>query len=113
SQRDFYSLFAFFQNIDESGQTVYFGEVMPVPTMLLSTAEQDAKLAALKKKIVAKENELATLRQQARGPFEEWLGVPASPGKAFNTPAREDSPKLESKFQLASAQSPTSDKLTL
>src|SRR4029079_14046396 len=35
TMRDFYSMFAFFQNIDESGQTVYFGEVMPVPTLLL------------------------------------------------------------------------------
>src|SRR6185369_13972818 len=102
-QRDFYSLFAFFQNIDESGQTVYFGEVMPVPTMLLSTAEQEAKLAALKKKIAAKENELASLRAQARGAFEEWLGVTVSSGKATNTSAT----RLESKLPLASAQSTT------
>jgi mono/diheme cytochrome c family protein len=75
TMRDFYSLFAFFQNIDESGQTVYFGEVMPVPTLLLSTAAQDATLAELKRRITVKEREVAALREQARGAFERWLGV--------------------------------------
>src|SRR5882672_12692743 len=55
TMRDFYSLFAFFQNIDESGQTVFFGDVMPVPTLALSTDDQDAKLAALARKIEVKE----------------------------------------------------------
>ena len=31
SQKDYYSLFAFFQNIDESGQTSYFTAATPVP----------------------------------------------------------------------------------
>ena len=60
TMRDFYSMFAFFQNIDESGQTVYFGEVMPVPTLLLSTEAQDAKLTEVRRKIAAKEKELLT-----------------------------------------------------
>ncbi len=84
TMRDFYSLFAFFQNIDESGQTVYFGEVMPVPTMLLSTDEQDAKLADLRRKIGEKEREWPGLRQQARPAFANWLETttnsPAVPG---------------------------------
>src|SRR5688572_16369123 len=36
TQRDFYSLFAFFQNIDEPGQTPFFFEAMSTPTLLLS-----------------------------------------------------------------------------
>src|SRR5437016_6424615 len=58
SQRDFYSLFSFFQNIDESGQTVFFGEVMPVPTLLLSDNGADAKLAELHQRISEKEKKL-------------------------------------------------------
>ena len=73
TQRDFYSLFAFFQNIDESGQTSYFTDSTPVPTLLLSTDEQDRRLADLKEKIAAKEKELATLRSQASKDFEHWL----------------------------------------
>jgi hypothetical protein len=73
TQRDFYSLFAFFQNIDESGQTSYFTDSTPVPALLLSTDEQDKKLAEVKQKIAAKENELQLLRQSARDDFSKWL----------------------------------------
>ena len=74
TQRDFYSLFAFFQNIDESGQTSYFTDATPAPAMLLSNEEQDRKLAELKQKIEAKEKELAALRAGAREDFGKWLG---------------------------------------
>src|SRR6185436_7941289 len=53
TQRDFYSLFSFFQNIAESGQTSYFTESMPVPTALLSDDATDAKLKDLQRKISA------------------------------------------------------------
>ncbi len=72
TMRDFYSLFSFFQNIDESGQTVFFGEVMPVPTLLLSTAAQDANLRELRRKIAEKEKEFPALRQQAKPAFADW-----------------------------------------
>jgi hypothetical protein len=62
TQKDFYSLFAFFQNIDESGQTSYFTNIMPVPTMLLSTDAQDRQIARLHEQISAKEKELASLK---------------------------------------------------
>jgi hypothetical protein len=73
TQKDFYSLFAFFQNIDESGQTSYFTNAMPVPTLLLSTPEQDKKLAALKDKIAEKEKEWPKIRDAAKPGFEKWL----------------------------------------
>ncbi len=84
TQRDFYSLFAFFQNIDESGQTSYFTGAMPVPTLLLSDAATDAQLAELHRKISEKESQLKDLRTQARAGFESWLAnkpaKPAIPG---------------------------------
>ncbi|MDB6111629.1 MAG: Protein of unknown function (DUF1553)/Protein of unknown function (DUF1549)/Planctomycete [Pedosphaera sp.] len=75
TQRDFYSMSAFFQNIDESGQTDYFNGAMPVPTLLLSDDATDAKLAELRRAISEKEQQLPTLRAQARAPFEEWLAT--------------------------------------
>src|SRR5205085_10317296 len=65
TQRDFYSLFAFFQNVDESGQTSYFTDAMNTPALLLSTDEQDAKLAELQKNIEAKEKQLRAHREQS------------------------------------------------
>ena len=73
TQRDFYSLFAFFQNIDESGQTVYFDNTMPVPTMLLSTPEQDQQLAKLRADIAAAEAKAADARKHAEADFAAWL----------------------------------------
>ncbi len=73
TQKDFYSLFAFFQNIDESGQTSYFTNSMPVPTLLLSTPEQDKRIGELQAKIHGKENELFAERARAADAFAGWL----------------------------------------
>jgi hypothetical protein len=71
--QDFYSLFAFFQNIDEAGQTTYFTSAMPVPTLLLSTDEQDRRLATLASRIAEQEVQLKLERQRARPAFAAWL----------------------------------------
>jgi Protein of unknown function (DUF1553)/Protein of unknown function (DUF1549)/Concanavalin A-like lectin/glucanases superfamily/Planctomycete cytochrome C len=74
-QKDFFQLFAFFQNIDESGQTSYFTSATPVPTLLLSTDEQDAKIAELRKAVERKEAELREKREAAKREFEKWLAL--------------------------------------
>jgi mono/diheme cytochrome c family protein len=79
TQREFYQLFAFFQNIDESGQSVYFGDIMPVPTMLLSTDAQDAKLAELKSRITAQEARLKEVAGAARPAFDAWRATNTAP----------------------------------
>ncbi|KAB2667797.1 MAG: DUF1553 domain-containing protein [Verrucomicrobia bacterium] len=73
SQKDFYRMFSFLQNIDESGQSVYFGDIMPVPTMLLSTDEQDRELASLRERIRGMEAGQASVAEGARGAFAAWL----------------------------------------
>src|SRR5262249_16587109 len=56
-----------------SGQTSYFTSATPVPTLLLSTDEQDAKIAQLRKAVVGKEAELRQNREAAKQAFEKWL----------------------------------------
>ena len=75
AQKDFYQLFAFFQNIDEAGQTTYFTSAMPVPTLLLSTDEQDRKLAGLAATVTDREKALAAERENAKAGFEAWLAT--------------------------------------
>ena len=72
SQKEFYQFFAFFQNIDESGQSVYFGDIMPVPTLLLSTPDQETKLKDLNARIQAGEGNLKQLTEASRPSFAEW-----------------------------------------
>jgi len=73
TQKDFYSLFAFFQNIDESGQTAYFGDLMPVPTLLLTDDATDKKLADLRAKIRDRQQKLADLKSRSQDEFAAWL----------------------------------------
>jgi hypothetical protein len=82
TQKDYYSLFAFFQNIDESGQTTYFTESMPVPTLLLSDDATDAKRAQLQRQIQAKDKLLDDERAAAQPAFDEWLRV-GQAGKTY------------------------------
>jgi hypothetical protein len=79
TQKDFYRLFAFFQNIDECGQTTYFTNAMPVPTLLLSTAEQDQKIAELKAVVAASEASVQRVRGSAREAFAKWARPSAVP----------------------------------
>ena len=72
TQKDFYGLFAFFQNIDESGQTSYFTNATAVPTLLLSTDEQDKKIAELRKVVGEKERAVAAAREAAKRRLGEW-----------------------------------------
>ena len=74
TQKDFYRLFAFFQNIDESGQTSYFTDSMPVPTVLLTTPEQDQKLVDLRTALADGAEKLAAAENQARMGLAAWLG---------------------------------------
>ena len=75
SQKDYYSMFSFFQNIDEAGQISYkgFADSMPVPTMLLTTDEQDRQLEVLRAQAAAAEQSLATVRTDAYAAFIAWL----------------------------------------
>ena len=83
TQRDYYSLFAMFQNIDESGQTTFFTRATPVPTMLLSDDATDAKLDDLDRRIAASKEDLRLLRDREGVDFERWLadrgGDPPAP----------------------------------
>jgi hypothetical protein len=49
SQKDFYSLYSFFNNVDEAGQ-ISFDNATPGPSMLLTDSKQDSILAYLDKK---------------------------------------------------------------
>ena len=83
TQKDFYSLFAFFQNIDESGQTSYFTDPIAVPTLILSDDATDQKLAGLRKEEAAKQTEIDQLRKHCDDEFSQWLA------------ARSELPKLD------------------
>ncbi len=73
TQKDFYRMSAFFNNIDESGLYAHFTRATPSPSLLLYAAGEEANERSLRIKIQAKETELARLRQERDPAFWSWL----------------------------------------
>ncbi len=69
SQKEFYQLFAFFNNVDESGQTTFYQQDLPGPTMLIPTETEARKLEQLKSLSTDKKNEIKQYLEQKR---ETW-----------------------------------------
>ena len=95
TQRDYFSLFAFFNNIDESGLYSHYTNAAPSPSMLLWPKEKDALNRQLKARIVAAERRRDAIAKAASPAFKAWLtdarlappipiAVIASEGMTFN-----------------------------
>ena len=76
SQKDYYSLFAFFNSIDESGLYSHFTNAVPTPTLLLSDTPTKESVAALKQKVSEAEHKLAQWVVERRDAFNEWRQNP-------------------------------------
>ena len=93
SARDYYSLSAFFNSIDESGVYDRTAKV-PAPSLLLPTADQALAQEAARKTLKAAELEYETVRASCRNRFDEWKKLAVQPfaipdlqlGLAFDVP---------------------------
>lgn len=73
TQKDYYGLFAMFQNIDEAGLYSYFTQSPPTPALMLMDAPAKDKAASLQAKVEAVEKEEGALRESRRPAFVAWL----------------------------------------
>jgi hypothetical protein len=73
TQRDYYSLFAFFNSIDESGLYSHFTNATPSPSLLLWPPTAKTRHDALAAQIAAAEARLAATARDARPAFKAWL----------------------------------------
>lgn len=73
SQREYYQLFAFFNNIDESGLYSYFTSSVPTPTLLLADDTKKAALAVVQERAVEAERAVADLAHDREAAFQAWL----------------------------------------
>ena len=71
SQKDFYSLYAFFNQNKESGGVPYDGEASP--TVMLPAPEIDRKLKEIRARIVPLEQQLRPDAEPYRNGFAAWL----------------------------------------
>jgi hypothetical protein len=82
TQREYYQLFAMFQNIDEAGLYSYFTMSPPTPTLSLPDASTKERLATQQTKVEALEHQEATLRESRRKAFIDWLEAGTKAGDA-------------------------------
>ncbi|MED5585242.1 MAG: DUF1553 domain-containing protein [Verrucomicrobiota bacterium] len=72
TQKEYYQLFSYFQNISESGLYSYFTGSIPTPTMRMMSDDQKAKASDLRRKVEGLEARLVTVPGLADR-FEQWL----------------------------------------
>jgi hypothetical protein len=78
TMRDYYSLFAFFNSIDENG--MYDNSVkVPSPSLLLPTDEQERALEEASEAVAEAEMQLAAAIESGKGRFKNWLAQSAPP----------------------------------
>jgi hypothetical protein len=73
SQKEYYQLFAFFQNIDEAGLYSYFTNAVPTPTLWLLDESRKRELAEAREAIERAEAELAERALERTDAFARWL----------------------------------------
>ena len=71
SQKDYYSLFAFFNSNNERGQIPYNGEA--APTVTLTSPKTDAQLAYIRNKLTPLEQKLNVNRPDYQQRYGQWL----------------------------------------
>jgi hypothetical protein len=77
SMRDYYSLSAFFNSIDENGMYDNAAKV-PSPSLLLPTEQQEKQLATARQEVVNAQMALTKTIEEGKKRFEHWLA--GSPG---------------------------------
>lgn len=99
SQKNYYELFSFFNNVKEAGQ-ISWDDALPTPTLLLPDKEKEQVLQYLKRCVTQQEQKLAAENEHAAAGFENWLH-----SSAYKQLARQPVPKagLQAQYSLDNA----------
>lgn len=72
SQKNYYELFSFFNNVKEAGQ-ISWDDAMPTPTLMLPTPEKEKILQFIGNNIAAQEKKIEDIKSNADPDFQKWL----------------------------------------
>ncbi len=118
SQREYYQLFAFFDDIDEAGLYSYFTDATPTPTLRLLNNDQKQRLDDAGRAAADAEARLASLAHERNDAFERWLNDRPAPPETiageiarFSFDTRNDEGGFDSSVAAASAKSPAANEL--
>lgn len=99
SQKNYYELFSFFNNVKEAGQ-ISWDDALPTPTLMLPDKEKEQLLQYMQRCVTRQEQKLAAEQQHAAADFEQWLQ-----SGAYKRLAAEPLPKagLQAQYTLDNA----------
>jgi hypothetical protein len=72
SQKNYYELYSFFNNVREAGQ-ISWNDDPATPTLLLPDEEKEKIIDFIKKTVSENEEKFASEKQKAEASFEDWL----------------------------------------
>lgn len=75
SQKDFYELFSFFNNINETGQISWDNNDIPVPTMMIPTEDQEKLLQFINDQEQRQHQALEHAMERSSEQFDSWLAA--------------------------------------
>jgi hypothetical protein len=78
SQKEYYQLTSFFDNIDEAGLYSYSTQSTPTPTLQLMSDPEKTRLQSLSNQIAKSEQTLSNIAETATPDFEQWLATERS-----------------------------------
>ncbi len=90
AQKEYYQLFGYFNSIDEFG-LLLSSEIVPTPSLLLPTPEQEKKLSELRAKDQEAKSGLFEAQSNSTAAFEKWLA---------SNPTNVSIPDITGRFQL-------------
>jgi len=73
TQKNYYQLFSFFNNVREAGQISWDGEDIPTPTLMLPTAEKEKIVQFMQANVGAQEKKLSQTLTEADRAFQKWI----------------------------------------
>ncbi len=96
SQKNYYQLSAFFNNIEEAGQ-ISWDNAMPAPVLLLPSKEQEELIGNLEKEVLIQENKWKEIEKGGDVDFKSWVS-----SKAYSSLAKANIPQagLQAQFSF-------------
>ncbi|MEX1238948.1 MAG: DUF1553 domain-containing protein, partial [Cyclobacteriaceae bacterium] len=76
SQKNYYELFSFFNNVKEAGQ-ISWDDALPTPTLMLPTEQQEKSLRLMTATIAGHDKRITARTKERITDFEKWLASPA------------------------------------
>ncbi|MCE7064635.1 DUF1553 domain-containing protein [Dyadobacter sp. CY326] len=76
SQKNYYELFSFFNNVKEAGQ-ISWDDALPTPTLMLPTDEEEKMLRFLRSQEAEQVKRIETIKEAETGSFDKWIDTKA------------------------------------